>query len=206
MKQKQVKTTTDLTWTALKEEYVIGTVKIGGKLVQVDELQDAIASGELLGKVQACADELHSGDITRAIEALKRNLSSVKTRSKNYKDLQRAAVLWDFANSVVAKTSVVSGDKPKWQATVEDIEALRGNYEELRKLYNLMRDYIASYPERVETICSLDVYEGRIQLVLRLRNEAKKASEVPTDLLAKLQGNKKLTAEEAAAVLKLLQR
>ena len=60
---KKERITNELKWAALKNEYHIGKVKIGKKVHDVNELKDAIENGEMLAKLQACADELHDSDL-----------------------------------------------------------------------------------------------------------------------------------------------
>ena len=202
-----------LSWRDMKEAYKIGTVRVAGKLVQVNELADAIAAGEVKELLEQCANELHSGDFTSAVSAFRRNIQSQASNMRNGKiaytttDMQRYELLDAYTKQFVetAANAVIAG-KAKWQYTLEDIEALAGNHEELRKLYNSMMDKKSKDPEAILEVTTMEEYTARVDRVRVLRNEAAEATDkkVPDTIIDKLLNNKKLTAEEAAMVAKVL--
>ena len=205
---KTEKTIDALKWQALEKEYRIRQ-KNG---VWENELADAIKSGEFLSLLQQCADELHNGDFDKVIEAFRRNLSStktVKTKTDTFRTVDR--IRWDLLDSYTAqfvgsvKANVVTADRPKWQATKAEIDAIAGNYEELRKLYNLMYDYVRRYRDRIETVTTYEEYEELSLYVKKLRDAAdpKKAT-VSESVLEKLRAGKKLTKAENEELVKLL--
>ena len=199
-----------LTWQALETEYRIRN-KNG---VKENELADAIASGEILALLQACANELHNGDFNSVIRAFRRNLSSMKcnkVKSDSFRsiDRERYELLNSYTEQFVdtVANATVTG-KPKWQYTIEDIESLAGNHEELRKLYNSMMDKISKDPTTINTVTTEQEYRARVERVRILRNEAAAApvEKVSDSILSKLTANKKLSAEEAAELLRLLSK
>lgn len=140
----------------MKETFTIGTVKVKGELIKVNELQDAIDAGEIKEMLQRCADELHNGDFSSAVKAYRRTLQSQGCNMRNGKlahtttDLLRYNLLEGYTSQFVttSSTAVIAG-KAKWQYTMEDIESLAGNFEELRKLYNSMSDKKSKDPEAI---------------------------------------------------------
>lgn len=203
--------TKELSWKELKETFKIGTVRYNGKLVQVNELEEAIQAGEVRDMLQKCADELHAGDFASAVKAFRRTLQSQGSNMRNDKiahtttDLARYELLDSYTKQFVASANTTIVGKAKWQYTVEDIEALRGNHEELRKLYNSMMDKKSKQPEDILNVTTMEEYMTRVDMVRNMRNEASQPS-VSTDLLDKLKANKKLSAEEAAELVKLLSK
>ena len=208
MEKKVQRITKDLEWKVLKENYKIGQVKYNGKFIEVNELDEAIKSGELLETLQKCANELHNGSLPDAIKAYRRTLSSQYCNMKksdyvNPTDNVRYDLLDKYTAQFVNKStnSIVPG-KAKWQYTVADIMSLEGNHEELRKLLNSMADKKSKYPD---DIVDMTEYQSRLDLVKKLKKEAEEPK-VNNDILAKLKANKKLTAEEAKELLNLLNR
>lgn len=231
--------TKELGWKEMKETFTIGTVKFKGELIKVNELQDAIEAGEIKEMLQRCADELHDGDFASAVKAYRRTLQSQGCNMRSGKvahtntDLVRYELLENYTKQFVTTTStaVIEG-KAKWQYTLEDIESLAGNHEELRKLYNSMMDKLSKDPEAIveyfnrnlawskepgldsmeadffvalETKSAMLDYRAKVERVRVLRNEAKDpVNKVSDNIVAKLQAGKKLTAEENAELLKLL--
>ena len=202
------KITKELTWQALEAEYRI-RIKNG---VKENELAEAIEAGALLNLLQDCADKLHSGDFSRVIEAFRRNLSSTKcnkVKSNTFRtvDRERYELLDTYTKQFVntAKANVVTSDKPKWQATKAEIDTIKDNYEELRKLYNLMYDYVRRYRDRIEMVTTYEEYEALSLYVKELRDAADpKNATVSESVLEKLRAGKKLTKAENEELLKLL--
>lgn len=223
--------TKELGWKEMKEAFTIGTVKVKGELIKVNELADAIEAGDIKEMLQRCADELHAGDFNSAIKAYRRTLQSQGCNMRSGKvahtntDLVRYELLENYTKQFVTTTStaVIEG-KAKWQYTLEDIESLAGNHEELRKLYNSMMDKKSKDPEAIVDYCrsnnSIDKtddayivheraamaeYAALVERVRILRNEAKEPVKTVSDyIITKLQSGKKLTAAENAELLKLL--
>lgn len=202
----------ELNWREMKESYKIGTVKVKGELIKVNELQDAIEAGEILQLLQTCADELHNGDFSSAIKAFRRALQSQACNMRGNKiahtatDIQRYELLEAYTKQFVSTVSSASIEgKAKWQYTIEDIESLKGNHEELRKLYNSMMDKKSKDPESILAVTTMEEYISRVDRVRELRNEAKNETELVSDsIIDKLQNNKKLSKEETLELLKLL--
>lgn len=201
-----IKTIKELTWQALESEYRIRT-KNG---VKENELADAIASGEILALLQRCADELHAGDFSGAVVAFRRNLSSIKCnkiKSDSFRsvDKERYELLNSYTEQFVVKpSSTAAGGKAKVNYNCDDIMALRGNYEELRKLYNVFADRKSKSPDK---IADMNEFLDNFDLIKELRKEAKEAEakpQVSKSILEKLQTGKKLTAAENAELVKLL--
>ena len=207
--------TNALSWRSMKENYKIGTVKVSGKLIHVNELADAIEAGEIKELLDECAKELHDGDFSSAIKAFRRNIQSQDCNMRAGKiastttDRERYALLDAYTKQFVdAVSNTAIAGKAKWQYTVEDIQSLSGNHEELRKLYNSMMDKKSKDPEAILEVTTMDEYSARVELVRTLRNSAAKESEVKVSdsILSKLTANKKLTAEEAAELVRLLSK
>lgn len=204
VKNMAEKITKELTWVELKDAYPIKPAK------NLNMLADAIEAGEIYELLLACADQLHNGDFSKAIEAFRRNLSSTKcNRTKNDTFDSISMLRYNLLDTYTAQfvktaaNATVPG-KAKWMYTVEDIESLRGNYEELRKLYNSLSDQKSKKPEAIVAVTTMEEFQARIDLTRELRNEAKAEAELPTILLTKLQANKKLTKEESEILVKLL--
>ena len=203
-----VKITRALEWKALKENYKIGQVRVGKEFVRVNELQDAIEAGEIHTLLEQCANELHAGDFSEAVRVFRKNLSSQLTNMKksdttNHVDFTRYELLEAYTKQfVVTTTSAVIPGKAKVNYKHDDIMALKGNYEELRKLYNCFADRKSKEPDKVN-----DEFLANFELIKQLKAEAKAAESKPqvdAAVLAKLQAGKKLTKEEAEALVKLL--
>lgn len=202
------KITKNLEWKALKENYKIGQVRVGKKFVSVNELADAIADGEIHALLQQCADELHDGDFSSAIRTFRKNLSSQLCNMKKSNttppvDFQRYELLDKYTEQFVVKTtSAVVAGKAKVNYNHDDIMTLKGNHEELRKLYNVFADRKSKRPESLD-----DEFYANFELIKQLKTEAKAAEDkvtVSTDILAKLKAGVTLTAEESAELVKLL--
>ena len=197
------KITKALTWQALESAYRIRT-KNG---VKENELAEAIATGEILALLQACANELHDGDFASTIKSFRRNLSSMKcnkVKADNFRtvDRERYELLNAYTEQfVVTTTSAVIPGKAKVNYGKDDIMSLRGNHEELRKLYNIFADRKSKRPESID-----NEFNENFALIKQLKAEAKKeeATKVDPSILEKLQAGKKLTAAEAKALVELL--
>ena len=177
--------------------------------VKENELVDAIEAGEILELLQKCADELHGGNFTEVIKAFRRNLSSVKcnkVKAGNFRtvDRERYELLNSYTEQFVVKSSspanaLVPG-KAKVHYNKDDIMTLKGNHEELRKLYNVFADRKSKHPETID-----EEFHANFALIKELKAEAKKAqSTVSNDIIAKLKEGKKLTKAENAELVKLL--
>lgn len=177
---KKERITTELKWAALKNEYHIGKVKIGKKVHDVNELKDAIENGEMLAKLQACADELHDGDLIVAVKAYRRTLQSQGSNMRNNKiaymptDMIRYELLDAYTDTLVpSKTTVASiGDKARHNYSVEDIKSLAGNVVELQNMYNSFSTYRSRYLAKIEDI---NEFDARFDLIKELKAEAKRA-------------------------------
>lgn len=197
-----------LEWKELKEAYKIGQVRIGGEFVRVNELDEAIKAGEIHDLLVKCADELYNGDFQSVIRAFRKNLSSQlcnmkKSDTTNHVDYQRYELLDSYTKQFVVTTTSAVG-KVKTEYTIDDIVSLKGNYEELRKLYNSFADKKSKSPDKIE---DMKDYEERFELIKKLKSEAKEQMDKPqvsATILAKLQSGKKLTAEESAQLINLL--
>lgn len=211
------KVITELTWEALRNNYRIGTVKIGGKNIEVNELNEAIEDGTLDATMQKCADELHEGDLYSALLAFSRNLSSKATNMKKstYSTTTKVdkimyELLRDYTDKKMAevKGSARSGNsKSYWQYTKEEIEAA-DSLQLITSIYNLMASMKSKYPELVAKVPD---FEERKALVSKKKSEMLKALKNPANtvgdtLMTKLAGGKKttLSAEEAATLANLL--
>lgn len=209
---KKERITNELKWAALKNEYHIGKVKIGKKVHAINELKDAIENGEILAKLQACADELHDGDLIAAVKAYRRTLQSQGSNMRNNKiahmptDMTRYELLDAYTNTLApSKTTAASiGDKARHEYSVEDIKSLAGNVVELQNMYNSFSTYRSRYFARIEDINDFD---ARFDLIKELKAEANKASSVSEECVQKiLASGVKLTDEEIATIVKALQK
>ena len=193
----------ELTWQALEAEFRIRT-KNG---VKENELAEAIQAGEILALLQKCADELHNGDFTSVVRAFRRNLSSVKcnkVKNDSFRsvDRERYALLEAYTAQFVEKVSTNKFGKAKVNFNRDDIMTLEGNYEELRKLYNVFADRKSKSPDKITDMVE---FKDNFELIKRLKAEAKKAeSAVTEDILVRLKEGKKLTKAQTEELLNKL--
>lgn len=210
------KITENLKWQSLKENFFIGSVKVDGKLVAVNNLDTAIEDGTIDALLLDCANELHDGDVYSALLAWSRNLSSQQTNmKKDYhpdakQDWSRYNSLRTFVDKKMAevKGSTANGNaKAYWEYTMEEINALT-DAKTIKSVYDNMRSKKSKYPTVVAAIAD---YEDRLVVISKKRNDliaAEKSgiSKVDANLLAKLgKGNKAtLSAQEAADLFAIL--
>lgn len=204
-----VKTTKALQWQTLKEEFVIGKIRVGKKFFDVNQLADAIKDGEILARLQECADTLHNGDFNEAIKAYRRTLSSQACNMKKSElttgtDLLRYNLLNDYtATFVVKSTNNVVIGKAKHDYTMEDIKKFAGDYKELTNLYNSFSTQKSRYAEKIEDMAD---FTARFDYVKQLKKAAKVKAYVSVDIIEKVKAGGTLTAEELTQVLKALGR
>ena len=211
------KITTDLTWEVLRGAYRIGTVKIDGKNIEVNELKEAIEDGTLDAKIQKCADELHDGDTYSALLSFSRNLSSKNTNMKKQVysattkvDQTMYELLREYTTKKMSELKGASrsgNSKAYWQYTMEEIEAA-DTYQLVKSIYDCMCSVKSKYPE---VTASVPDFEERKAAVSKKKSEMLKAMKNPTTnisdtLMNKLTGGKKavLSKEEAATLANLL--
>lgn len=193
----------ELTWQALEAEFRIRT-KNG---VKENELAEAIQAGEILALLQKCADELHNGDLTSVVRAFRRNLSSIKcnkVKNDSFRsvDRERYALLEAYTAQFVEKVSTNKFGKAKVNFNRDDIMTLEGNYEELRKLYNVFADRKSKSPDKITDMVE---FKDNFELIKRLKAEAKKAENAVTeDILVRLKEGKKLTKAQTEELLNKL--
>lgn len=220
---KTTRISEDLTWKSLKDSFFIGEVRANGNVVHVNQLLDAITDGTLQAMVEKCATEMHEGNISDVVEAVKRNLSSYKTnmKKKDYAptanvDKVRVELLWNFFDSLSVKEKKVDESLPesartksKWQLTLEEIEQLdKTNYKVLDSVYQNMMSMKSKYPD---VVAATEGFMDRLAVVSKYRSAAKAAAkaeantiDVPADLLARVQDGKSLTTEDKAKLAEIL--
>lgn len=107
-------------------------------------------------------------------------------------------------------TATITSSNSLWKTSREEIEKIAdGDITKLKSLYDAMATAKSRYPEAIEADMGMDEFEARRKLVSAKYSAAKKAASVGIneDLLAKLKaGKKQYTADEVAAMLKLLNK
>lgn len=200
------------------------------RFVTVEDLKRAISDGTLENMFKECAEELYAGDVKPVVDQFKRSLASKKTNMKkavavapeHRDDKVRVEILWDYAESystnlkpTVANLPVETKAKARWQLTISEIELIPADdIDTLQSIYDNMASKLSKYPEAIEKEIGMEEYRLRYKFVSERLNAAKTAakaarlvgSKVSDDIAAKLKAGKKLTAEEADQLLKLLSR
>lgn len=215
-----VKTPESLTWNALLVRYPQATVKVEGRMVEVDALKDAIEDGTLLGEVQAAAAEqgVETYDILRRMSRLlSSNLVNIRKRydsPSKTKDLARCEMLRAFvkANMDAHNSSkTVDGGKAKWKYTVEEIAAIDlTEVKLLKSIRDCMASKLCKYPDDLP-----DGFQQTYAFACERYSEAKKAEKqgpaVTLDentiaLVSKLKEGGKLTKSDKAALASILEQ
>lgn len=203
------KTTKALQWDTLKNEFIIGSVRVGKKFIKVNQLADAIEDGVILERLQECADELHNGDFNDAVRAYRRILSSKHTNMNKSDNTQpadrvRYQLLKEYTDQFVIKSTnnVVIG-KAKHDYTMEDIKKFAGDYKELTNLYNSFSTQKSRYAEKIEDMAD---FTARFDYVKQLKKAAKAKSAVSVDIIEKVKAGGTLTADELTKLLKALEK
>lgn len=228
MASKTTRISENLSWTALKENFYIGSITVGGQKLTVNKLQDAIDDGTLKQMLIECADEYHDGDLVAVLNILKRNLSSqlcnMRKRASagytsNYEtDKIRYETLKTFVDGLMSEhvkpKSGISANKPQWAYGPEEIDQI-DDPELLRKVINSIADpcsdgknpapYIARFGENYREIVIANREYARERLA-KLKAEASKPK-VSDALQQKiLNGNGRLTKAELEELTELLKR
>lgn len=197
----------------------------------VADLKRAIEDGTIESMFKECADELYAGDVKPVVDQFKRSLASKKTNMKKAQvvapehrdDKVRVELLWDYADKfatalkpTVSTLPVETKAKARWQLTVEEINMIPADdIDTLQSIYDNMASKKSKYAEAIETAMGMAEFEARFKVVSERLSKAKESAkaaklqgaQVADSLYAKLQkGNVKLTAEEAAELMKLLKR
>ncbi len=197
------KTHPKLQWTALKEEYFVGTLRVDGEVIEVNELADAIAAGELGAILKESAEMFHNGNEVAALNSFSRLVSSMKTNIKKaeYRPSMRTDIVRiELLEKFIASERAATATKPKWQWTADEITSL----EEANSVYNNMASIKSKYPERIQ---DMDEFEDRFEQVSLKRTAMKKADALPDSLIDKLTSGKAILSKaEAEALLKLLRK
>jgi len=218
MNVKKVRITEELTWSSLKDRFVIGNFTHEGVSLAINQLKDAIDNGTLLAMVVNCADKMHDGNVTEVVEAIKRNLSSNATnfKKKEYnptadQDNLRLSLLWNFFDGLSIKEKKVTEGLPEtlkekalWALTTEEIEGLdKSNYKILDSVYQNMQSHKSKTGKEV-VLAADPQYLDRLALISKYRSEcraaAKKAESevvIPTELLTKAAAGKLTKADQA---------
>ena len=130
------KLTSNLSLQALAIKYDVQANGIGA-------LQAAIDSGEILGMLQACADERFNGELKPVLQQFNRNLSSQRctrkeTDTASHNRALMVEALWTMTHSL--PTAVSGQRKPRagFQYTTKEVDDLyeAGNISELQRFYN----------------------------------------------------------------------
>ena len=209
------KLTDQLSWNSIRTNFPIGTVVVNKKPVKINALQDAINDGTFDKLVQQAADELHNGDLHAVYAQLSRNLSSWLTNSKDVayrpgmaSEKLRYETLREYVDAGLKKVKVATGgnDKAYWQWSIDEIDAIT-EYKTAKSVY----DNIASYKQkRLDPDEQADLYAEattRQKAARQKMKELKPRTDPDTvALMEKLEAGKALTQDEAAMLLKLLQK
>lgn len=209
------KTTDQLSWKSLSEQFTIGDIKIDGKTVHVNALQDAINDGTLTAMVKDAAEQLNDGDMHAVYAQLSMNLSSWLTNSKkaSYRpnakaDKERYDTLRKFVSDGLVSTrdDGRSNTKSYWQWSIEEIEAIT-DYKTAKSVY----DNLASYKQKkLDREIDTELFEDATirQKAARSKMNELKPIEDPTTaaLIEKLTSGKRLTKAESIEVAKLLKK
>lgn len=126
----------------------------------IDNLQKAIAAGEINDMLKACADERFGGDLKPVMAQFNRNLSSQRctrkitdTASKNRADMVEA--LWAMTHATQGSTTGVKVPRAGFQYTKEEVDALvaEGNVAELQRFYNNIHSNVNKAMSGLSTSC-----------------------------------------------------
>lgn len=204
----KISITKELSWKELALAYPIINIEHEGKTIAVNKLKDAIDSGALKAVMQACADELHNGDISAVVKAIRKNLSSQQCNMRKAAYNPNQKIDWMRYELLDAYTaSLMPTKEAYWKTTVEEIDALfnAGNLKGLQSVYDCMMSTKSKYPEQ---IVDMDEFKTRLAHVSKMRSslEQQQKNGVSTDLISKITSGKKLTKEEAELVAKLLSK
>lgn len=200
------------------------------RFVTVEDLKRAISDGTLESMFKECAEELYAGDMKPVVDQFKRSLASKKTNMKkavvvapeHRDDKVRVEILWDYAEKystnlrpTVSNLPVETKAKARWQLTIEEINMIPADdTDTLQSIYDNMASKKAKYPDAIEDTIGMDEFILRFKTVSERLSKAKETakaaklvgSKVSDDIAAKIKSGKKLTAEEADQLLKLLSR
>lgn len=227
---KQTKIIESLSWKALKEAFIIGTVvvPVDGKNTEVvvNALQNAIDDGTIDAMVNESAKLYHDGNTSEVFKALNRNLQSQRCNMDKrafiaMKDIEelRYTTLRNYVDSNIAKIAktygVANANKPQWAYGPEEIDAIE-DAAQLQKVINSISDACSESKFNAEYEVRLGENYREVAKANRsyarkrkaeLENKANsKVVEDATALLAKLDKGTKttLSAEEAAKLAELL--
>jgi len=222
MTYRTTKTTEDLTWQNLRENFFIGSIMVDGKEVHVDKLSEAIANGTMDALVEDCAKEYHNGSKHEVYKSMLRRLSSQLTNMnkrsfiphkdiemKRYNILNEYATKGRLATEHDAQAAAGKTRASYWQWSMEDINALEltdlrticSVYDNMRSKKSKEPDVIAQYPD----------FMARLDRVSEIRSNALRLSkqkkiELPDTLAAKLAKGSAttLSAAEIAQLAELV--
>lgn len=226
---RTVKMSENLHWQNLSNKFFIGEVKVKGKIVKVNELQEAIEDGTLLAMIKEAADAFYEGDVSAVLLRLKKNLSNWKCVAKmpTTIDKIRFQLLWDYCESLLPEYKRVSGKarphdasaiyvnnvrKPQWAYNAEDLAKI-DDVDRVVAIIHSIADVCAGKgnPERNRQWLGEDylikAVENR-EAAYKRRDELlnkQKATEIKqalADKLAAFGSDKVFTAEELMALLK----
>lgn len=220
MNATTIKTPMNLTWKSLVERYPITTIKVDGKMVEVNALKDAIEDGTLLAEVEAAAKEqgVETYDMLRQMSRLlSSNLVNIRKRydsPSKTKDLVRCEMLREFVKANMAQhndSKAVGDGKAKWKYTQEEIAAIDlSEVKLLKSIRDCMASKLCKYPDDIP-----DGFQQTYAFACERYSEAKKAEKaapaVTLDddtlaLVSKLKTGSKLTKNDKAALAAVLER
>lgn len=229
--------TEQLNWSSYKETYFIGTRlseelardSAGNVLIEkgqpkvikatkfVNELQEAIDSGEFDQLIQQCAEQYHGGNVQAVLTAMSRNLDSQRHNMKERSyapnrriDEIRLETMTIFVNSRrEAKTRAKEG-LPQWAYGQAEIDAI-DDVAKLQKVINSINDVCCDKAhggyEKYLGANYVEIAKVNREYARKRKAELEaKANAVDPDILGKLAKGSKvtLTADQAAQLLKLL--
>ena len=241
MSERTNRLTEELYWVSYKELYYIGLRETeelvrdnAGNIVfdengkertvrikrNVNELQEAIDSGEFEAKIQKCADMLHDGDVEEVYFAMAKNLDSQRFHMKkrdvavSASDKIRFATIDAFVRGHRASGNENTEEIPQWAFGPEQIDKI-DDPAKLLKIINSISDVASdskfnkAYAVRLgenyrEAAKANRTYARKRKAMLETQAKVK----LPETLIAKIQSGDKaqFTAEEMVLLAEFLKQ